>query len=430
MNEKEIQLIKILQKEVAPALGCTGPTSVAFAAAKAHSIIKGTVQKVKVIMDRDTYKNSISVGIPRTQYKGLDVAAAIGAIGGNAEKNLEVLDDLTKEDESLALQKIKQGDITVEIAWEREGMGLYIDAYVYTENGCGRAIICGTHTNIGYLQRNQEVVFNALEETRSNVYQLDAPINAFVIDDFINFAKTVDIENLPMIKDAIRLNGALANFGIEKRSGSGFGVGWSKLDQNNVVYKARAATAAAGDARMSGGNLPAMSCASSGNVGITASVPIKVFGDFYQCTEEEIVRAVALSYLVTIYAKMHIGRLSPVCACSIAASLGVAAGCGLLKQLSNIQIGRAISNVIGAIGGTLCDGAKNGCAIKLSTAIGIAIENVLLVEHDAYISDDEGLVGQNADESLALLGKIAREGMVQADIIMCKEIITRNQARV
>lgn len=426
MKEK---LLEILQKEVAPALGCTGPTSVSFAAAKAHAVIGGTVEKVKVIMDRDTYKNSISVGIPGTTYKGLEVAAAVGAVGGDADKGLEVLTGLTKEHEEVSLKKISDGDVQIEIAWDRDGMGLFIDAYVYTENGCGRAIVYGTHTNVVYLECNGKCIFGSLDDAKNTVYQLDAPISAFTIHDFIEFARTVSGDELSMIQEAVKLNFALSEAGLSARAGSGFGAGWSKLDQNNVVYRARAAAAAAGDARMSGKDLPAMSCASSGNVGITASVPVKVFGDFYQCTEEEIIRAVALSFLVTIYAKMHIGRLSPVCACSIAASLGVAAGCGLLKGLSNEQIGHAISNVIGAIGGTLCDGAKNGCAIKLSTSIGVAIENVLLVEQGAYIDADEGLVGQSPDESLALLGKIAREGMIQADIKMCEEIIKRNASR-
>ena len=145
MKEK---LLEILQKEVAPALGCTGPTSVSFAAAKAHAVIGGTVEKVKVIMDRDTYKNSISVGIPGTTYKGLEVAAAVGAVGGDADKGLEVLTGLTKEHEEVSLKKISDGDVQIEIAWDRDGMGLFIDAYVYTENGCGRAIVYGTHTNV------------------------------------------------------------------------------------------------------------------------------------------------------------------------------------------------------------------------------------------------------------------------------------------
>lgn len=359
----------------------------------------------------------------------MEVAAAVGAVGGDADKGLEVLTGLTKEHEEVSLKKISDGDVQIEIAWDRDGMGLFIDAYVYTENGCGRAIVYGTHTNVVYLECNGKCIFGSLDDAKNTVYQLDAPISAFTIHDFIEFARTVSGDELSMIQEAVKLNFALTEAGLSARAGSGFGAGWSKLDQNNVVYRARAAAAAAGDARMSGKDLPAMSCASSGNVGITASVPVKVFGDFYQCTEEEIIRAVALSFLVTIYAKMHIGRLSPVCACSIAASLGVAAGCGLLKGLSNEQIGHAISNVIGAIGGTLCDGAKNGCAIKLSTSIGVAIENVLLVEQGAYIDADEGLVGQSPDESLALLGKIAREGMIQADIKMCEEIIKRNASR-
>ena len=423
------ELLQILNQEVAPALGCTGPISVSFATAKAYEIIGGNIESISVLMDRDTYKNSISVGIPGSHYKGLDIAASLGAVAGDAKKGLEVLEGLTKNKEEIAIQKIKDGKVKVDIAWNRRGMNLFIDAIIKTDKGYGRAVIYGTHTNVVYLEVNHKILYGSLDDAPDSTYELNSPISQYSISDFISFVKKVDINKLDIIKKAIDLNFALANVGFKEDAGSGFGVAWSKMDQNNVVYKARAYVAAAGDARMSGKNLPAMSCASSGNVGITGSVPVKVFGDFYHCNEENIIRAVALSYLVTIYAKCHIGRLSPVCACSIAASLGVAAGCGFLSGLDTISIGHVISNVIGAIGGTLCDGAKNGCAIKLSTSIGVAIENVVLVKNGAYIAENEGLVGANADETLMLLGKIAREGMVAADIKMCREIIKRNTER-
>ncbi|ERT56450.1 MULTISPECIES: serine dehydratase subunit alpha family protein [Megasphaera] len=429
MDTKIKNLLEILNKEVSPALGCTGPTSVSLAAAKAYDVIGGEIEKIHVLMDRDTYKNSISVGIPGTSHKGLDVAASLGAIAGNAKKGLEVLAGVTPSKEKDALDKIKEGKVIVDVAWNRTGMNLFIDATVYTNKGYGRAIIYGTHTNIVYLESNNKIIKGSIDAAEDSSYKLDAPISNYEINDFINFAKLIDINELGIVKKAIELNFALANAGLANKAGSGFGVGWGTFDQNNVVYKARTYVAAAGDARMCGENLPAMSCASSGNVGITSSVPVKVFGDFYEYSNDKIIRAVALSFLVTIFAKCHIGRLSPVCACSIAASLGVAAGCGFLCDLENIQIEHAISNIIGAIGGTLCDGAKNGCAIKLSTSIGVAIENVMLVKSGAYINNDEGLVGENANESLALLGKIAREGMVSADIKMCEEIIKRNKLR-
>lgn len=419
-------LLQILKEEVAPALGCTGPTSVSLAVAKAHDLVKGEVNQVKVLMDRDTYKNSISVGIPGTQYRGLEMAASLGAVAGDSDKGLEVLNGVQEKDEKKALEKIKNNDIIIEIDWDRKGMGLYIEARVTTENGYGKAIIHGTHTNFVYLEANDKVIYQAEESISDQAYKLDAPIAEYTIDDFIDFADGVDASELSIIKETLDMNLQLAEAGLEGAMGSGFGKGWSTFDQSNVIYKARAYVAAASDARMAGLDLPAMACASSGNVGITASIPVKVFADYLNSTQEELLKAVALSYLVTIYAKMHIGRLSPVCACAIAASLGVGAGCGYLKNLNHKQIGHVLSNIIGAIGGVLCDGAKEGCALKLSVSIGIAMENVFLVEQNAFIFDNQGLVGKNADESLELLGKIARIGMVQADHVMSKEIIKRN----
>lgn len=176
---------------------------------------------------------------------------------------------------------------------------------------------------------------------------------------------------------------------------------------------------------MEGESLPAMSCASSGNVGITASIPLAIMAEEENCSEEKMIRSVALSFLITVYVKNHIGRLSPMCACSIAASLGVAAGMAYLLNGTDEEIDRSITNVIGSIGGILCDGAKNGCALKLSTAIGVAIESAYLTKVGASIDTGEGLVSKTADDSIKILGKIAREGMIKADIVMCKEIISR-----
>ena len=196
-----------------------------------------------------------------------------------------------------------------------------------------------------------------------------------------------------------------------------------EVNKGNLLNKIKAYTAAASDARMAGENLPAMSCASSGNVGITASVSLAMFAEENNLSKENMLRAVALSFLITIYVKNHIGRLSPMCACAIAASLGVAAGTAFLLEETNEKIDSTITNVIGSLGGILCDGAKNGCALKLSMAIGVAIESAYLSKYSASIAQGEGLVQKNADESIRILGKIAREGMREADIVLCKEII-------
>ncbi len=422
------ELLKILKNEVNPALGCTGPTSVSFAVSKARDTVGGIAEDVKVIMDRDTYKNSISVGIPGTKEKGLDVAAALGAVAGKSELELEVLNDTTKNDEKKALQMIADKHVDIQVDWTRIGMGLYIHTIVKTNKGIGCATIAQTHTNVVYLEKNGEVLLKKeYNDDKNAIYQANHDIGKYTIQDFIDFSRKIPIEDLNFIKTAIDMNLKLAEKGIQKRSGSGFGKAWLKVDPNNPLSKAKAYTAAASDARMEGENLPAMSCASSGNVGITASVSLAIFAKEQGFSEEKTIRSVALSFLITIYVKNHIGRLSPMCACAIAASLGVAAGTAYLLDGNDKEIDRSITNVIGSIGGILCDGAKNGCALKLSMAIGVAIESAYLAKNGATIDNGDGLVSKTADESIQMLGKIAREGMREADIVMCKEIISRNE---
>ena len=424
----KVELLEILKKEVNPALGCTGPTSVSFAVSVAKDTIGGELLEVKVIMDRDTYKNSISVGIPGTKEKGLDVAASMGAVGGKSALGLEVLRDIGVLAEQKALNMIREGKINVEVDWSRIGMGLYIEAFVKTTNGIGHAIVAGTHTNTVFVERNDEILLNkAFDNNKNAIYQPNHEIGNYTVQDFIEFTRRISIEKLDFIKEAVEMNLKLAESGIKNKSGSGFGKTWLDLDDKNILNKVKAYTAAASDARMAGENLPAMSCASSGNVGITASVSLAIFSKENNFVEENMLRAVALSFLITIYVKNHIGRLSPMCACAIAASLGVAAGAAYLLEENDEKIDSTITNVIGSLGGILCDGAKNGCALKLSMAIGVAIESSYLAKYDASISKGEGLVQKNADESIRILGKIAREGMREADIVLCKEIINSSK---
>lgn len=420
----KIELYDILRKEVNPALGCTGPTSVSFAASVAKDTIGGELLDVKVIMDRDTYKNSISVGIPGTKEKGLDVAAALGAVGGKSALGLEVLRDVGISEEEKALDMIKDGKVIIEVDWSRIGMGLYIEAFVKTTNGEGHAIVVGTHTNVVFIEKNGEVLLNKpFDNNKNAIYQPNHEIGNYRVPDFIEFIREIPIEKLDFIRESVDMNLKLAESGIKNGSGSGFGKAWLEVNKGNLLNKIKAYTAAASDARMAGENLPAMSCASSGNVGITASVSLAMFAEENNLSKENMLRAVALSFLITIYVKNHIGRLSPMCACAIAASLGVAAGTAFLLEETNEKIDSTITNVIGSLGGILCDGAKNGCALKLSMAIGVAIESAYLSKYSASIAQGEGLVQKNADESIRILGKIAREGMREADIVLCKEII-------
>lgn len=419
------KLLDILKGDVKPALGCTGPISVIFAASVAREAVGGELKSLRLIMDKDTYKNSISVATPGTPYMGVLEPAVVGALYGKSEYGLEVIKDLRDWDQDY-VDRFAQEHTTIEIQWEHKGMGLYIEVFAETDKGTGHAIIAKTHDGV-VLKEANGVVLEREEGFDSEDYSFEQkkPIRAYGIRDFYEFATEVPLEDIAFLRDALKTNYALAQAGLNEGMGARFGVGFQQLGGESMVNKAKTLAAAAADARMSGKTLSAMSCGGSGNVGITASVPLIAIAESLGKSEEELLRALALSYLLTISGKAHIGRLSPMCACAMVASVGIAAATCYLLGSSAEQIDDAIGNLVGSTGGVLCDGAKYGCALKLSSAVGSAIECAQLAVAGVSIPKRDGLVGDNADDTLSLLGRIASQGMLYTDELMCREIIKR-----
>ena len=421
------ELLLILKDEVRPALGCTGPISVALAAAAAKDAVGGELEKLELIVDRDTYKNSISVATPNTPYYGVLEPAVVAAMYGNSSYGLEVLRDVAHDLDREKVEEFAKNNTTVSINWEQQVMGVYIEAYAHTDQGVGHAIVAQRHDRIVLMEANGTVQINDLDYKSDDLnFEQKHPIREYVVRDFYDFVCEVPCEEITFLKEALEINYALARAGLDEGLGSRFGEGFSKIGTDSYIIRAKALASAAADARMSGKPLPAMSCASSGNVGITASVPLIPVSEHFHADEEKLVRALALSYLLTIYGKSHIGRLSPMCACAMVASIGVGAASCYLMGGSYDEIDATISNIVGATGGVLCDGAKFGCALKLAFGIGNAIESAELAMAGKSIATYDGLVGSNADETLAVLGRIASRGMLEADVIMCKEFINRN----
>jgi len=419
-------LLSILEGEVKPALGCTGPTSVSFTVSVAKDAVGGAPDKVEVLMDKDTYKNSIAVGIPGTSLRGLEIAAALGAVCGDSKAGLEVLKGASEKDELKAKELLK--NTLVDIKWDLESVGLYIEARVDTDLGHARAVVAKTHTNTVLIEVNGKKVFEKEMPSGRIDYSSDE-IRRYGLRDFFEFASQEPLENLLFLKKAIQMNLALADAGMADNVGAGFGLGYSRVFDGSMVNRAKALTAAASDARMAGLGLPAMSCATSGNVGITASLPLKVVAGTLNATEEDLIRSLALSFLLTIYMKSHIGRLSALCACAVAASVGITAGTVRLLGGGLEEAQMAINSVIGSIGGVICDGAKPGCALKLSNAAGIAIESAQLAMKGISIPSCDGIVCDSADKTMEMIGRIAREGMEQTDRTMCELIIEREKRR-
>ncbi len=423
MNEKQKKLYSILRKEIIPALGCTGPTAVSYVAAEAAEAVGGKPLKVVVKVDRHIGTKNSDVGIPGTSAVGLKMAAALGVLAGDAKAGLNVLHNVTEHDEKEALNFSKSGNVIIIPDLETDILGLYMDCIVTTDKGTGRAIVIKTHNNLVYREANGvkqvDIPFNRIASMNETT---DAMAN-YQIADFYELVTKIPLEDLDFIKEAITLNKELAEACFSgKAKGAGFGISMLKRAGNDIIKKAEAITAAGSETRMIGYPLPAMSCATSGNVGITASLPLISMAEDMNCSQEQLLRALAMSFLMTICVKNRIGRVSSMCACVTAASQGIAAGAAMLLGGDLECIDRAVNNTIVNIFGVVCDGARLACALKLASAAGIALECAMLAYDGVKTPLNEGVIGSNADMSINFMGSFAQTGMASSDLALCKAL--------
>jgi len=421
----EYTIKDLLRLEVAPALGCTEPVAVALAAAAAASLLGGRApESIQVWVDPNIYKNGMSVLIPGTGgLFGLDLAAALGALGGDPAQRLEVLNSVDDATVLRARQLIAGKRVSVELLQE---IGLKIKARVQAGDQTGEAVITRSHDNISSLELNGRPVTGGLSPAGgqgpqgSNLAELEEWLATRSLEDMIGLLDGLDQDDLDFIERGVSFNLHLAEYGLKFGPGIGLGKGLDRLVRQNLMQRdmaaaARILTSAAADARMAGVKLPAMSSAGSGNHGLTATLPIWAVKDFIQCSPGDVLRATALSHVLTAYVKTQTGRLSAICGCSVAAGAGAAGGITYLLGGDSRQIAGAVNNLIQDLAGVICDGAKTGCAFKLATAAGSAVQSALLASQGVCVLKTEGIVGNSMENTAYNLGLLSVEGMRHAD---------------
>lgn len=429
----------ILRMEVAPALGCTEPVAIALAAAAAASLLpSGEIESIEIWVDPNVYKNGLAVCIPGTPgLAGLDTAAALGALGGDPALRLEALQPVTPETVKAALRLMEQGRVRVNVL---DQTGLHVRAQVVRGGSTAEAVISGTHDNIVSLARDGKPVADSplLREAaagdKGGLAELEAWLRRLSLDDLVNLARSADQEDLDFVEQSVRANMALAEYGL--LHGSGLGVGKAmerlvrqKLMAKDMILAARMLTSAAADARMSGVKMTAMSSAGSGNHGLTAVLPIWAVKDYVDCTHRAVLEAVCLSHLVTGYVKAHTGRLSALCGCSVAAGSGAAAGVTYLLGGGVAHMAGAMKNLIQDLAGVICDGAKLGCAMKLATAAGGAVQAALFALQGVVVGQDDGIIGATLEKTTENLGALSTQGMVETDRTILR-ILTEKRLKV
>lgn len=402
--------VQILKEELVMAMGCTEPIAISYACAKATQVLDHLPDRIVVKASGSIIKNVKSVIVPHTNgLKGIEVAAAAGALYGDADAKLEVLSRATREQIEELPEYVQNTNITVHHI--EQGHVFDLEIHVYYEQEHASVRIVDTHTNIVQIEKNWQVIF----EDKTTSLELKADHSALIMKQIWDFSQTVDIDDVKEILDRqITCNMAIANEGIHNSYGANIGHVILNMDSDCVKTRAKAYAAAGSDARMNGCELPVVINSGSGNQGITCCVPVVVYAKELDCTQEQLYRALVLSNLTAIYIKTGIGTLSAFCG---AVSAGAAAGAGIayLHNGTYKEIQHTIVNALAILSGTICDGAKASCAAKIASSVDAGIMGYYMYKNKQQFYAGDGIVAHSVDETIQNIGTLGSQGMLQTN---------------
>ena len=408
--------LQILKEELVPAMGCTEPIAIAYAAAKAKKVLGCMPERIIVEVSGNIIKNVKSVIVPNTGHlKGIAAATAAGIIAGQSEKKLEVISDVTEEDK----QKIKEYLSThpIEVKLVDTPFIFDIQMNVFYKDSYVKVRIVNYHTNIILIEKNGEILYHK-EATVSKEEGLSGK-ELLNVEDIVDFANSVDIQDIEdIIGRQIEYNSRIAEEGLKNSYGANIGSVLISTYGSDVKVRAKAKAAAGSDARMNGCELPVIIVSGSGNQGMTASLPVIEYGNELKVSKEKLYRALIISDLVTIHQKTGIGRLSAYCG-AVCAGAGSGAGIAYLYGGGYREISHTIVNALSIVSGMICDGAKASCAAKIATAVDAGILGYHMFKEGQQFKGGDGIVKKGIEATISNVGKLAKEGMKETD----KEII-------
>ena len=417
MLEKNIreQIIELIHQQVVPAVGCTEPMAVALCTARATELLGQKPEHISVLLSANILKNAMGVGIPGTGMIGLPIAIALGALVGKSEYQLEVIKDLTPDTLEAGKTFISENRIDVKL---KDGITekLYIEITCKAEEKYAKAIICGTHTNIVFEEKEGTVLLDKMQPCAAAVEKEPLCLNLKTVWEF---ATTTPADEIEFILEAKRYNLRAAAEAVKGNYGHCLGKIMDRplsrgIFGNSIFSHIIAKTASACDARMGGALIPVMSNSGSGNQGICATNPVAVFAKENENTREELIRALTLSHLTAIYIKQSLGALSALCGC-VVASIGSSCGITYLMGGDYINVCHSVKNMIANLTGMICDGAKPSCSLKISSGVSTAILSATLSMEGKHVTSAEGIIDEDVDKSIRNLTSIGKEAMCNTD---------------
>lgn len=405
------QYLQILREELIPAMGCTEPIAMAYAAAKARQVLGEMPDKIDIVISGNIIKNVKSVVVPNTGgLKGITAAVAAGVTVGDADRQLEVLAGVREEDIHLIREFMDSCPMTV--MKSQSPKLLDIDLRLYKGTDCVRLRIADYHTNIVLIEKNGDVLLQ-LDDASDDGGETDRSVLS--VKGIVEFAECVRIDDVrELLERQIAYNTAISQEGLRGEYGASVGKTLLSTRGSDVRVRARAVAAAGSDARMSGCELPVVIVSGSGNQGMTASLPVIVYAQDMGADRDRLLRALVVSNLVTVHQKTPIGRLSAFCG-AVSAGCGAAAGVAWLCEGSVDAVSATITNTLGMISGTVCDGAKPSCATKIASAVEAGLLGFDLYERGKGLCGGDGILKGDVEKTIESVGKLAREGMRETD---------------
>lgn len=399
-----------------PALGVTEPSAIALACAKARSLTDEPVENVHVRMNSGIYKNAFTCSIPGTDKEGNEYSAALGIVCGHADRGLCVLEGVTEDDVRKAAQLIASGKITVEMC--AVSSELFISAVVTTAHDTCVAELRGEHTNFCLIKRNDQVL---LQKDYVPAAAKPSPISGYRVADFIEFAERADLGELEFMREAYRLNLELVQAAMD----------WDKcamtktllrenggLISGDARHTAQTFAGAAAEARILGIEKPAMSIAGSGTHGIICTMPLYGAARVLNLSDEKLLRATAISYLITMYIKEFSGKLSAFCGCGIAGGTGMACALAWMQGADLAGTERVVNNMAASITGMICTGGNQCCVLKVLAAVDAAFNAVTLALSGAGVMPKNGICGYTMEKTVRNIGTIASPGMQETERVI------------
>ena len=404
--------VQILKEELLPAMGCTEPIAIAYAAAKAAAVLGTRPDRLLVEVSGNIIKNVKSVVVPHTGgLRGIPAAAAAGAVAGDADAELEVISNVTPEQVKELGEYIAGADITVSHVDNGHIFDIAVTAFSGSDSACVR--IVDYHTNIVLISRNNEILFEKDMEQPTESGLTDRGF--MKVEDIVDFADSVDVEDVrEPLERQIKYNMAIAEEGLAGDYGANIGSTLMLGHEYDLKYVMRSYAAAGSDARMNGCELPVVINSGSGNQGITTSVPVIVYARAHNVSGENTLRALCVSNLVTTHLKTGIGRLSAYCG-AVSAGCGAGAGIAYIQHGTVDAVAHTIVNALAVNSGIVCDGAKASCAAKISVAVEAGLMGLSMYNKGNQFFGGDGLVKKGVENTIEVVGKLARYGMKATD---------------